>query len=303
MPERNEMTRAILVRSGWCGTVAVLLTLAAQVAGQQTTETALVERTTVAADVEREKPSRETEARTEAQKQQILQMTREGYERMADIRDYTCLLVKRERVEGVLLDYEFMQAKVRHARQSNDQTAPFSVYLKFLAPADVKGREVLYVEGHNDGKIIARKGGTRFAYITTEIEPESDLALEDNRYPITEFGIENLVKRFLEHVEGSTLADCTIQIMEGAKVDDRACQAIQVTKNRRTDDAQFYLARVYIDQELGIPIHYEAFDWPRREGEEPRLIEQYTYRNVRLNVGLTDADFRRDNPAYGFRNK
>ena len=33
----------------------------------------------------------------------------------------------------------------------------------------------------------------------------------------------------------------------------------------------------------------------------PRLLEEYTYRQLKLNVGLTDADFQRWNPAYGFR--
>jgi hypothetical protein len=237
-----------------------------------------------------------------ATREAILQLTQEGYDRIQnEIQDYTCVLVKRERVARTLRDYEYIVAKVRHERRVDGRLVPFSIYLKFLAPEDVKGREVLYVAGQNDGKLIARKGGLRFAYVTTEVDPTSDVALRDNRYPITEFGFENLVRRFIEHAEGSSLDDCTIDLLEGSKVDGRSCLGIQITKNRRTDEAQFYFARVYIDQELQIPIHYEAFDWPATAEAEPRLLEQYTFRNVRLNVGLTDADFKRDNPAYGFR--
>jgi hypothetical protein len=239
----------------------------------------------------------------ESSREAILQMARQGFQRVQDIRDYSCLLVKRERVGGVLHDFEYMQAKVRHERSEGGKVVPFSVYLRFLGPDELKGREVLFVSGRHDNKLVVRKGGLRFAQITTEIDPHSDLALRDNRYPITEFGFENLVKRFLDHVEGAALDDCTIQLTRGAKVDDRPCLCIQVSKNGRSPDADFYLARVYIDEELQIPIHYEAFDWPLRQGDEPRLLEQYTYRNVRLNIGLNEADFRRDNPAYGFRQK
>ncbi len=33
----------------------------------------------------------------------------------------------------------------------------------------------------------------------------------------------------------------------------------------------------------------------------PELIEAYTYLNMKLNVGLTDADFDIHNPVYRFR--
>ncbi len=236
----------------------------------------------------------------------ILEMAREGYERIQnEIEDYSCLLIKRERVQGRLGDYHYMFAKVRHARDAaGPQSAvPFSVYLRFLGPQELKGREVLYVDGENDGLLIARKGGLRFASVTTELAPTSELAMRDNRYPLTEFGIENLVRRFVEVVEeGVLLEDCTIQLMEGAKVDGRPCMCIEV-KQRGTMDqrATFYLARVYIDDEWRVPIHYEAFGWPESEDGDPQLLEQYTYRDLKLNIGLDDDDFSRANPAYGFR--
>lgn len=233
----------------------------------------------------------------------ILQLAQDGYARIRrDIRDYTCLMIKRERIDGRLHEYQYMEAKVRHARDDGaGNVVPFSVYLKFLAPEDLRGREVLYVAGQNDGKLIARKGGLRFAYITTRLDPESELAMEDNRYPITEFGFENLTRRMLQHMESHELQGCLIERRTGAKVDGRPCLAIQITNPTPSRDADFHLARVYIDDVLQIPIHYEAFDWPARGQTEPQLIEQYTYRHVKLNVGLTDSDFRRDNPAYGFR--
>lgn len=237
--------------------------------------------------------------------QSILEMAREGYQRIRhDIQDYSCLLIKRERVQGRLGEYHYMYAKVRNSRAEVGGAAvvPFSVYLRFLGPDDLKGREVLYVAGQNEGRLVARKGGLRFASVTTELDPSSELAMRDNRYPVTEIGLENLVRRFVEVAEeGVLLKDCSIQLLQGAKVDGRECTCIQVKQRHIPEKlekrAEFYLARVYIDSELQIPIHYEAFGWPDSAQGEPHLIEQYTYRDLKLNIGLTDVDFARDNPA------
>jgi hypothetical protein len=50
-----------------------------------------------------------------------------------------------------------------------------------------------------------------------------------------------------------------------------------------------------------VPIRYEAYDWPTQPGATPQLIEQYTYLQLKLNNGFTDADFDIRNPQYGFQ--
>jgi hypothetical protein len=231
---------------------------------------------------------------------EVRQIARAGVKRIdGEIRDYSCLMVKRERVEGVLGDYQYMVAKVRH----RTDTTAFSLYLRFLKPQDVQEREVLFVTGANDGKIVAKKGGFRFSYLTTEVNPDSEIAMQGNRYPITEFGVQNLAHRLLEIAENKDIAnEFDVELRRQSKVDDRECLLIIVTKRERTTDDHFYLARVFIDKKLMVPIHFEAYDWPT-QGKKPRLLEQYTYRNLKLNIGLTAADFDRNNPSYGFRKK
>ena len=51
---------------------------------------------------------------------------------------------------------------------------------------------------------------------------------------------------------------------------------------------------------MNIPIRFEAYDWPGAAGQ-PQLIEEYTYVNLKLNNGFTDADFDIRNPNYGFK--
>ena len=38
--------------------------------------------------------------------------------------------------------------------------------------------------------------------------------------------------------------------------------------------------------------------WPREEGGRPVLMEEYTYLDLKLNVGLTDADFSQSSLDY-----
>lgn len=233
----------------------------------------------------------------------VLEYAQVGYARMKnDIRDYSCVLIKRERVEGKLVSYQHLEGKIRHRQQESGKvTQPFSVYLKFLAPSKVKGREVLYVEGANDGDLIARRGGQRLASLTMRLEPTGRLAMEGQRYPITEIGILTLVKRLVEVMEEDIQLGGApdVQFFDDAKLGGRSCTHIQVIHPTRGDH-RYHMARVFIDKEMNVPVYYAAYDWPATEGGKPVLLEEYAYTSVKLNVGLSDLDFQRSNPKYGF---
>lgn len=236
--------------------------------------------------------------------QKPLQIARELREHIREnIRDYSCVLVKRERVDGKLRNHEYIFAKVRHEQQVDNSSVPLGVYLSFLGPSSVKGREVLYVQGENDNQLIARNGGKRFAYVVTSLDPTSTTAMHGNRYPITEIGFLRLADRLIELAEHNIeadgeLRDCHVQFYEGSRVDDRPCRCIEVKYPQPREGLQFHLARVFIDEELRIPVRYEAYEWPTAESEEPPLLEEYTYTRIRLNHGFSRVDFDRTNVAY-----
>lgn len=219
-----------------------------------------------------------------------------------NIHDYTCTMVKRERVQGELREHEFMTCKIRHQRLANGREVPFGVYLGFRKPDSVKGREVIYVMGFNDGKIVAHEGGFRGRFLpTVSLLPTSALAMRGQRYPITEIGIKTLTKRLIEKGERDRkVGVCQVRMIDGAKVKDRLCTMLEVRHPDRQPQYDFHLARVFLDSEHNIPIRYEAYDWPTSPGGNPQLIEEYTYMNLKINVGLTDEDFNRDNKSYRF---
>lgn len=226
----------------------------------------------------------------------VLKMAHEGLDRMdRTIADYECLMVKRERIDGKLGEHQYVHAKVRNK--------PFSIYMYFLAPEDAKGREAIYVEGKNNGKLIGHDSGYKGRLLKRlYLDPTSPLVMANQRYPITKAGIRNLTKELIEVGEhDKQYGECDVKFFKGAKVQDRVCTCIQVVHPVPRKNFRFHLARIYIDDEHQIPIRYESYDWPQKEGGQPVLLEEYTYTKLKLNVGLKDSDFDPDNPNYNFQ--
>lgn len=220
----------------------------------------------------------------------------------ANIDDYTCTLIRRERVAGKLGKHEFLKLKVRHEVEQEDEVIiPFSVYLHFEKPAKVAGREALYIAGKHGGKVFVRRGGQRSSYLSSYVKPDSRLAMRENRYPITDIGFKRMVERLINVIENDLKYDeCEVNFYTGAKVNDRSCTRIEVIHPIEREHFRFQRAMVFVDDEDKLPIGYASFFWPEEPGGKPRLLEEYVYTDIKLNVGLADEDFDRDNPAYGF---
>jgi len=236
-----------------------------------------------------------TAAETSAEEtlRRALDLARESLQVLEQVKDYTATFVKRERVGGKLLDEEVMLLKVRHR--------PFSVYLKHLAPPRLKGQEAIWVQGANDDKLIAHGAGI-LSLFTVRLDPESPLAMQGNRYSIRHVGLKHLLQELLQLYEEhrDQLLQCRVRLLE-EQVDGIDCLVLEVRAPRRWEDFPWAMARVYLDRNKRVPIRYEAYDWPTDGQKELPLLEHYYYKDLKLNVGLTDKDFDPKNEEYGFR--
>jgi hypothetical protein len=213
-------------------------------------------------------------------------------ERFQYVHDYTCTFVKRERVDGRLTAEHIMFMKAR--------TDPKSVYFKFHQPN--RGREAIYVQGRYRDRIVAHDVGvTKFLAGTMHLDPHGSMAMEDNRHPVTEAGIGTLIDTVAKHwaVE-LTPGESVLAFHDDARVGNRRCTMIESVHPRRGPNFLFHKVRLYIDQEFGLPIRFEAYDWPRHAGLVPDLVEEYSYLDLKLNVGLRDHDFDPGNQQYSF---
>jgi hypothetical protein len=220
-----------------------------------------------------------------------------------NVKDYTCRIFKQERIRGELQPQESMDAKVRNRKlQDGKVVVPLSCYMKFVNPDNVKGREVVWVEGKNNNKLRAHEGGTAGRFLPSVwLDPDGPLAMRGQLHPIYDIGIENLVIKLIERgTKERKYAECDVKFIPGAKINGRVCTVLQVLHPIQRPHFEFCKAEIFIDDELKVPTRYAAYYWPSKPGEPEQLLEAYTYLNVKTNVGLTDADFDSDNPNYNF---
>jgi hypothetical protein len=218
----------------------------------------------------------------------------QGLKQMESIQDYSCTLIKRERINGQLGEHQYISAKIRHQ--------PFSVYMQFIGPESLKGQEAIYVEGANDGKMLAHGTGIKALVGTVSLHPTSALAMQGNKYPITDVGVLNLTKKLIDVGENDAqFGECEVTFFKNSKINERTCTCMQFVHPVPRKEFKYHVARIFVDDELNLPVRYEAYDWPSQEGGKPELTEEYTYLHIKINNGFTDADFDVRNPGYKFR--
>jgi hypothetical protein len=217
----------------------------------------------------------------------------------SEVRDYSALLVKQERVHDELRDEEFLRIKVRHARPAESVNKAF--YVRHVKPQSMAGQEAIWIDNENDGKLIGHGAGVQ-KFIKVRLRPDNWLAMRGNRYPITELGIETLLVRMIEmgRRDRRHEGECRVEYSRDLEFDGRPCTLISITHPRRDSSFDFHLARIYIDDTLQVPVGYESYQWPEEEGGEPLLVERYFYRELQINPGFQEIDFDPDNPDYDF---
>ncbi len=205
-----------------------------------------------------------------------------------NIRDYSCTFIKRERIDGELGDYQHIFMKVR--------SQPFSVYMSFLQP--YPGREVLYVDGQNDGNLLVLESGWKRRLLgQLNLDPEGAVAMRGQKYPITHVGIRNLTAELIKVAEGDTkYAECEVTTKPNMKVNGRLTTMVQVVHPIPRQNFRSYTTRVFFDNQLKVPIHYDSFLWPAQPGQQPPLDESYTYSDLKINNNFTARDFDPENP-------
>jgi hypothetical protein len=220
-----------------------------------------------------------------------LALVEESRSALRQVKDYTALFTKTEQING-RLRRQVMEMKLRED--------PFSIYLLYESKKE-RGRQAVYVHGEHDNALVVRDVGLRAALGTLHLGLKNPLVTCENRYPVTDLGIANLVDISLDIWQRESKlpgVQAVVTITPNSRHGDRECCEVMVTHQHRDPQIEYQKSHLYFDIETKLPIHVERYGWAAREGEEPPLVEEYDYANVKLNVGLTDADF--DPAHYGF---
>jgi hypothetical protein len=224
-------------------------------------------------------------ARPSSPMDQPIRLVTSAQKSYANVRDYTCAFIKREQVNGKLLPEQVASMKC--------QSQPFRVHLRFTSPRGVAGQEACYVAGKHNDMMRAKAAGLLGAVGFITVDPCDPRAMQTNRHPITEAGIGNLIDRVAKSWEVERRMNQTQVRIGEYEYNNRKCTRVE-TIHPDNSSRFFYTYRsvIYFDKETKLPIRFEGYDWPKAGGApEGDLLECYSYVNLKLNVGLSDADF------------
>jgi len=180
--------------------------------------------------------------------------------------------------------------------QAIDDGALQRINLFFRKPLDVRmewqdehgkvDQTAVYREGHNDGKLLARKTGMLGGMLgLMKLDPRSGRAMSDSRHPITEVGIGHIIAEASRAMKSAqvTSKPPTADTLDGKAVTRFDLDGPSDAKLFGVEGAR--RVSIWVDAALKLPMKVEVVD------AEDRMLERHRFTDLKLNVGLTDKTF------------
>jgi len=236
----------------------------------------------------------------------IIHLLEVALKKIKRYRTYTYGFVRCERIGGSLTEEEHIAVKVRHR--------PFSIYMKWLEDEDLNGsnsgREVLYVDGKNDGKFMVHLGprdNLLIPFRTVSMAPNDKMVRNKSRHPITKAGMLSLTKGLLHQFKlakkhgdlkkGNVVVseDKNLWFLEDEDGKQPIPYAIKIVRQLPKRGDIYYCKKLimHLDPVTFFPVRIKTYDW------DDSVLEIYTYKNVK-RASLTSKDFDSKNKGYNF---
>jgi hypothetical protein len=235
-----------------------------------------------------------------------LKLLRVGFEQLQRTSDYTGTFHKQERVDGILDEGSVIEVKSRHQ--------PLSFYLKWRKGD--RGRELIFVEGENDGEMLVRLGGIRGRMLPVlKIDPNGETAREKTRHDISHMSLLTITNRVIEYREEDLSRTDGIMcrlIANGAESGHDQNRPIRViVEYERPGISGEYRKTINdIDRQTLLPLTIKTYGWPEpgqdipdEDLDQETLLEFYEYSELRFDQNLTDEDFSTANSEYSFQRR
>jgi len=194
-------------------------------------------------------------------------------------RDYTCTLVKQEKLAGKLGKAQEISVRFRES--------PYSVAMAWTKNAPI-GDRILYIEGKWDNQMLVRPTNPFLRKLvggSVLRDPDGEEAMKNTLRPVNMFGFRRSLENLIEVYQQAKKADDLKESFGGyAKVAGRDTVAL-VRHLPAEKDYPAHETRTYIDLEYLVPLRVEGTDW------NDQLSCLYEYRDVKLNPGLKADDF------------
>lgn len=208
--------------------------------------------------------------------------------RARDVRDYTCLFVKEERLDGRLKPAETIRVRYRES--------PLSVYMEWVDQVD-SIRRATYVSGRHvdsDGReqAVVEPAGALVRLVASEVKIpiHGKRARAASRRTIDEFGFRYALDQIVsDNREFAAAGVIQWEPVRAGRVGQRPTLVLVRHLPYEGPEGPYPDARleVHLDREWLLPVELRSYADPAGEV----LLERYTTLDVVLNPGLADADF------------
>jgi hypothetical protein len=202
-------------------------------------------------------------------------------------RDYTCHLVRQERVNGRLLPEQVCELRVR--------AQPYSVNVRVIRSKDVAGEETSFIASKSDVKVRFRAAGVDgIKYGFRTLRADDPKALAHTRHTAADTGLLAVLDRIEKAVDIEKRLHNGVQVVVGEYVfAGRPVTRFDIFADHPHPRRYAYRCVLYVDKETKLPIRFEAYDQPRGGSVEGELLEVQSFIGVRTNVGLGASAFER----------
>lgn len=199
----------------------------------------------------------------------------------ATYKDYTCTLIKQERIRGTLGAEQWVQVKFLEK--------PFSVSMCWTKNAPI-GDRVVYVEGKYNNQMLVRPRGLVAKIVGTVLrDPDGAEAMKNTLRPVNMFGFHRGIQSLIDvYQEARKAGDSKETFGDYVQVNGRKT-IVLVRQLPPKGDYPANVTKTYIDLEYLVPIMIEGTDW------DNDLLCRYRYQDVKFNVGLNSDAFLPEN--------
>lgn len=227
-----------------------------------------------------------------------LLLLKDGARYLENVKDYSGIFHREERIGGDLLPRQDIAIKVQHKPH-------FAVYMKWQNGE--RGRQVLYSDEYDDGYMVVKFGGFKRMLPALKIDPDSSLAKAESRYSITHAGVRGMLRQIVADRDrdlkrGHGFA-CTR--LRDQEFDGRNCFCFMVKYDGVEFSKTYRKNLILVDSRLHVPLKVRNYTWATdseglsdQELDKVTLIEDYSFTGLDFQRRLVAKEFSRENPLY-----
>jgi hypothetical protein len=207
-----------------------------------------------------------------------------------DVKDYTCTLLKQERIKGDLKKEQTIEVKFT--------PDPFRVAMHWTKNPPLADA-ILYVKGQwkdDDGEsqLLARPASGFFQMLTGGSvlkDPDGEEAMKNTLRPVTQFGFVNSFESLIEvYRDAQTAGDLKQEYLGMMDYDGKSAMVLLRTLPEKPEYPA-HLTYIFLEADSLLPVKVLAYGWETDANGEPRLLANYEFHGLKFNVGLTAKDF------------